>query len=269
MNYIFVADQFKNNITGGAELCLDTLISAKPNIIKLYSNKVNSELIDKYKDDIWIFGNYSQLNIDLISSSNIKYYIIEFDYKFCELRQPDSHYCSCKTKKHGKKILSFLNKAISVFFMSTAQYEMHGIKNGIVMAAPFSLHEINLLREQRNNNRERNGWAVLHSNLWRKGTRESMRWCTKKKYFVKLIKNMRYDNYVRFLGGVEGLCFLPNGIDSCPRIVTEAKLAGCKLNINDKVQQATEKWFSLDFDDMEKYLLETTNVFWNTICRTE
>jgi hypothetical protein len=266
MNYIVVADYFKNNVIGGAELCLDTLISNRNNIIKLYSSYVNNELISRYKDDTWIFGNYNNLNIQI--PSFLKYYVIEFDYKFCELRQPDSHDCDCKLKEHGKKILSFLENAKTVFFMSTAQCKMHNISNGIVLGSPFSAYEINLLKKQRKN-QKRNGWAVLHSKLWRKGTMESLKWCTENKYAIKLIKNISYEKYVSLLGSADGLCFLPNGIDSCPRIVTEAKLAGCKLHINNNVQQITDEWFGFDYDDMENYLLKITDTFWKKICQTE
>ena len=62
------------------------------------------------------------------------------------------------------------------------------------------------------------------------------------------------------------MCFLPKGSDTCPRLVIEAKLLGCKLQLNDNVLHAKEKWFDTeDIEEIEKHLREQPKKFWDVV----
>ena len=60
----------------------------------------------------------------------------------------------------------------------------------------------------------------------------------------------------------KGLCFKPSGLDTCPRMVIEAKLLGCELDMNDLVQHNDESWFKGSYDDIVKYLKSRPAFFW-------
>ena len=71
------------------------------------------------------------------------------------------------------------------------------------------------------------------------------------------------------LNQAEGLVYLPLGGDTCPRIVIEAKLLGCKLHLNENIQHKNEEWFtSDDLFDTEAYLYAARQKFWNSISQT-
>ena len=70
---------------------------------------------------------------------------------------------------------------------------------------------------------------------------------------------------MRKLSEYEGLCFTPLGGDTCPRIVIEAALLGLQLYINDNVQHLGEAWWGGSPDEIESYLLDGHNRFWNEL----
>jgi glycosyltransferase involved in cell wall biosynthesis len=70
---------------------------------------------------------------------------------------------------------------------------------------------------------------------------------------------------LRTLSEYKGLAFMPLGGDTCPRLVIEAKLLGLDLIINDNVQHASEDWFNRDLDQIESYVLDSHNRFWNKL----
>jgi glycosyltransferase involved in cell wall biosynthesis len=58
---------------------------------------------------------------------------------------------------------------------------------------------------------------------------------------------------------------MPLGGDTCPRIVIEAALLGLNLHINKNVQHVGEAWWGGSPDEIESYLLEGHNRFWDEI----
>ena len=59
----------------------------------------------------------------------------------------------------------------------------------------------------------------------------------------------------------KGLVYLPAGLDTCPRLVIEAKMLDCKLILNNKVQIKDEEWLEKDkinllFNLQEKIIKE-------------
>ncbi|MFA6050907.1 MAG: hypothetical protein WC761_07005 [Candidatus Paceibacterota bacterium] len=83
---IVVADMFVEDYLGGAELTTQALIDSSPlEIFKLHSKDLNMDLLKEGVDRFWVFGNFSGMNGNLIPSivGNLKYAILEYDYKYC------------------------------------------------------------------------------------------------------------------------------------------------------------------------------------------
>ena len=81
---IFVSDLFAEEYVGGAELTSEALIQESPfRVQKLKSKNVTLSTLEQGAGKFWIFGNFSQLNPELIPSivGNLKYAILEYDYK--------------------------------------------------------------------------------------------------------------------------------------------------------------------------------------------
>ena len=91
---VFVSDFFVDEIIGGAELTTQALVESCPfPHVRIKSKDVTIESLQKYQDHYWIFGNFSQLDYNLIPTmvGNIRYSVLEYDYKFCKYRSIERH----------------------------------------------------------------------------------------------------------------------------------------------------------------------------------
>jgi len=283
-NIVFVADLFAEQYVGGAELTSDALIkSSKFPIICINSKDVTLQTLESGFKKYWIFGNCSQIDINLIPSivANLNYSILEYDYKFCKYRSIEKHEanekesCNCHEEIHGKMISAFFYGAKSLWFMSEKQQEIYfnrfpflKDRENWVLSSVFDdqfFITLKMLREKYDNN-DRSGWLVLGSSSWVKGTQQALDWCKENGKEHKIIQNWPYGKVLEEMAQAEGLVYLPQGGDTCPRIVIEAKLLGCKLELNDNVQHKDEEWFSdVPAFDTEAYLYAARDKFWNSI----
>ena len=279
---VFVSDLFINDYVGGAELTSDALITSSPfRVLKLHASRVDIDCLRSGHEKFWIFGNFSSMNIDVIPTiiANMKYAVLEYDYKFCRYRSPEKHRdstgsdCDCRDNDHGKLISAFYYGAKSLWWMSEGQQEIYLSRfpflknvNNTVLSSVFDEKFFTKVKALNSVEKERKGWIVLGSNSWIKGFDQAEQWCkdTGKEYEV--VWDLSYDELLAKLSCAEGFVYLPKGFDTCPRMVIEAKLLGCKLHLNDFVQHKDEEWFaSDDILDTESYLYAARERFWNAI----
>jgi glycosyltransferase involved in cell wall biosynthesis len=280
---IFVSDLFVEDYVGGAELTSEALIEASPyRIQKIRSRDVNLAALQQGISKFWIFGNFAQLNAELIPSiiANIQYTVLEYDYKYCKFRSPEKHAlhegkCDCDSNLNGKLISAFYYGAKCLWWMSEAQKQRYVNlfpflleKDNVVLSSVFSkttLGTLQFLREKMEKT-ERTGWVVLGSDSWIKGTAAAVEWCKQTGKQYEIVGGIAYDQMLAKLSQAEGLVYLPPGGDTCPRLVIEAKLLGCKLHVNDNVQHANEDWFNTeDLESISSYLYTAPEIFWKAI----
>lgn len=281
---IFVSDMFVEDYVGGAELTTEALIKASPmSVMKVHSRDVDLSLLERGQSKFWIFGNFAGLDKNLIPSiiANMNYSVLEYDYKFCRYRSPEKHQeaerspCGCAAEWHGQLISAFFHGAKSLWWMSERQRDryysqfptLHNIRS-TVLSSIFddeTFLKIATLRDLYKN-KSRSGWIVLGSQSWVKGWQAAEEWCKTNSKQYEVVWNLPYDALLEKLAIAEGFVYLPNGGDTCPRMVIEAKLLGCQLVLNENVEHAKEEWF--DTDDTvttESYLYAAREIFWNGI----
>ncbi len=281
---VFVADLFVQDYVGGAELTTEALITSSPlNVFKIRSQDLSLELLEKGHRKYWVFGNFAGLDLNLIPTivANMKYSILEYDYKFCRYRSPEKHElaekvpCDCNNQEQGKMISAFMLGAQSLWWMSEKQQERYlsmfpflAERENTVLSSVFDdtfFLTIKLLREKYSNS-ERKGWLVLGSTSWIKGTDEAEKWCKENNKEYTVITGWPYEKVLEEMAQAEGFVYLPPGGDTCPRMVIEAKLLGCKLQLNKNVQHKDEIWFNTDdMFDTEAYLFAARERFWTAI----
>ena len=281
---IFVADLFEQDYAGGAEMTSEALISESPyKIQKIHSRDVNLSILGQGLQKFWIFGNFSQLNPELIPSiiANLKYSVLEYDYKFCKFRSTEKHFsetgisCDCNEQLYGKLISAFYYGSKAMWWMSEAQKEKYfrlfpflSEKDNIVLSSVFSKNSLQVIQSLRNSSAGivRKGWVVLGSQSWVKGFETAKKWCEDNGKTYEVVWNLPYSQLLSKLAVAEGFVYLPAGGDTCPRMVIEAKLLGCKLQLNDDVQHKNEEWFATDdLQSIQDYLYTATELFWKAI----
>ena len=280
--YVFVSDLFHQQYAGGAELSLKTLFESAPGSVTLAnSSMVNDEFIDFYRDSKWVFGNIADLSSDVIAQlikENIEYSFIEFDYKLCKHRNPvlydfvEGETCDYSKTDRGLAIQEFVRNSKSTFFMSEEQrriYQEHlpeiSDANTHILSSLFDDHffeRINTLNTKYEGQPRDDKWLVLGSNSWVKGALPSENWCKENNLDYELIFGVEYNQFLKRLAQAKGLCAMPAGYDTCPRLVIEAKLLGCELQTNEYVQHRDEEWFNKPSEEIIKYLRTRKDYFW-------
>ncbi len=281
---VFVSDMFASDYVGGAELTSQSLIDSAPfKVATLRSREVTTELLEQGHQKYWIFGNFSDLNKELIPTivANMTYSVLEYDYKYCKWRSPQKHEaaenspCDCHNSLEGKMVSAFLHGAKSLWWMSEKQMEYyHSIypfleeNENVVLSSVFDdafFLSVKMLKEKYKNT-ERKGWIVLGSTSWVKGADTAEKWCKDNNKEYEIVWNLPYDQVLEKLAQAEGFVYLPTGWDTCPRMVIEAKLLGCELVLNENVQHKDEIWFTSDDEfDTQAYLYAARERFWNSI----
>lgn len=284
VDVVFVADMFVDDYAGGAELTLEALIEACPfKAFKLHSRDVTLDMLQQGHQKFWIFGNFADLDKQLIPSicANMNYSIVECDYKFCRYRSIERHeenersQCNCHNEEGGKMVSAFMYAAKSLWWMSEKQEEIYTKrfpflkeKNSTVLSSVFNDVTFAMIKSLSNAIpiSDKKGWIVCGSPSWIKGTDDAIEWCKSNGLEYEVVWNIPYSAMLEKLARAEGLVFLPKGADTCPRMVIEAKLLGCKLHLNDNVQHKDELWFDTkDQFDTEAYLYLSRDRFWNGI----
>tara|TARA_R110002012_G_scaffold318192_1_gene535867 strand:- start:91 stop:945 length:855 start_codon:yes stop_codon:yes gene_type:complete len=273
---IFVNDFW--NYQGGAELTFEALIEKCPyQHEKKESQAITKEYLQQNKKNLFILGNLSLLSDELkfYFCKNINYCLLEFDYRICKHRLPQLHVdsnCDCqKTLLANIKtnMLLLFHSKIN-FFMSEQQknYYLKNVsklknKNNIVISSAFCDKDMSTIKSQKIDNKN-DTWLIQKSNSWVKGTKNSIKYATEKKLNFKLFENLTREQMLSLFASSKGFIFLPNGFDTCPRTIIEAKLLGCEIICNDYVQHSQEKWFlnkTSIWDKIQNNKVE----FWNII----
>ncbi len=280
-DFVFVSDMFQAQYAGGAEMSLQTIMeNCQNSLAGINSQFLSTELLESNTDSKWIFGNISQLKEEMfekIQELNLDYSFVEFDYKFCKHRNPllyemvEGEPCDYDQTELGQRMTKFMNNASSVFFMSKKQMDIHkkslpGLKNErmFVLSSLFSEEFFDLIDKTRAKHKSRrsNKWLVMGSNSWVKGAEESEQWCKDNNKEYEVLWNVPPGEFLERLSTFKGVCFKPSGLDTCPRLIIEAKLLGCELEINENVQHVNEEWFKLDPDKIVEYLRSRPAFFW-------
>ena len=279
---VFVADLFADQYIGGAELTTEALIEACPfEYEKINAKDVTIATLQQYQQCFWIFGNASQLQLQLIPSivGNLRYAVLEYDYKFCKYRSVERHKhetgeeCDCHDDQLGKLVSAFFFGAEKVFWMSSKQEERYVERfpflefKGRVLGSVFDKSDLKILEFLKGGS-NKGGWLIQKSDSWIKGTEDAIDWCEKNKKDYELFSNLTRSQLLNKMFEANGFCFLPRGGDTCPRVVIEAKILGCELKLNDNVQMANEAWFELGTPDtMLEHLKALPERFWVDINR--
>ena len=278
---VWVQDLFAAQYAGGAELTSQALIdSAKDEIFCVKSDSVSMETLQSGAGKLWVFGNFGSINANLIPTivGNLKYVILEYDYKFCLHRSVELHAkaegseCDCHKRDIGKMVSAFFYGARHIFWMSAAQRDRYlqrfpflSQRPHTVLSSIFSAETLAEIDNLRSISRERRGWIVLGSNSWIKGASDAEQWCKDENKEYEVVWNLPYFDLLKRMSCAEGFVYLPRGGDTCPRMVIEAKLLGCSLHTNSDVQHAEETWFKGSPEEIEEYLASRPDVFWETV----
>jgi hypothetical protein len=289
MKYIHLDD---NAISvGGTNLTsLAILEDRVEDVISISCKELTINHINKYKDKLWIIGNFTnlfslqeELVLALLKNKFVK---IEFDYNFCQYRGEIPHKilgngeCSCPHGLTGVPIISriyneVVKNSLHTFFMSNRQRSIYSthmpylkFEKTSVLTSCFTKSTFYLFQALRQNKKSDTyaipqGFGGWHSEA--KGVRESINFCESNNLKYRVLPNQPYEKHLDELSRMKGLVFLPIIDDTCPRCVIEAKLLGVDVISNINSQHITEWWWKKPIEEIEQYLESRPKYFWRII----
>lgn len=288
---VFVGDMFVEDYQGGAELTTEAIILKAPHkVFKVHSGSLSIDMLKRYPDVYWVLANFTMCDVASLAymiENNLKYSVLEYDYKYCMYRSEVMHLnqtkspCDCPLRPHGNVVEKLYSGAQHVFWMSEKQKDhflsripaLLFVDEGkhVVLSSVFSDSTIDKLLELREVHSKTAGklpvkiWGVQGSNNWIKGSQETVKWCTENKKPVKILSGLQPEEFLKQLAMCDGLVFHPLDFDTCPRVVIEAKVMGLDLELNDNVQHKDEPWFTGSIESTVEYLRARGKVFWDNI----
>ena len=293
---VFVTDFLASEIQGGAELSLDAIVQAAPKDMQVGVIKTELLTPDMLSDKSihWVFGNYTRiprvtLDFWLRTSDQMSYSIIEFDYKYCILRNEIVHnyqtfmhtksfsFCNCMTQEIGLITEKLFYNAQKLFFMSEEQKKLiysrmprlvEKQNNHFIQWSTWTPEHLQKL-DDLHTERAANGFGPMYliqgSENWLKGTENAIKFAESQTKLYKVAPHMKYEDFLTEMSKCQGFIFHPNAWDTCPRVVVEAKLIGLEVYVNDKVQIKDDPIYNQDRQTLLEYLHKSPQNFWTNI----
>ena len=135
-----------------------------------------------------------------------------------------------------------------------------GLKNvGHVGASIWLDQDLEFIRNNCKN-KKNNLYAIMKSNNPIKKTLECIKFCNEQKIEYDLIYDNDNKKFLKKLSEYKGLIFKTGHLETCGRILVEAKMLNCKLIYQKKlVGAAYEPWFSLDGEELIEVIKKISN----------
>jgi len=276
---VFLADAFAEDYVGGAELTSEALIQGSPenkDTVKIKCTDLTNSIINQYKEAHWVVLNFASLNnnLKLYLIKNVNYSIVEYDYKFCKFRSLDLHRiqtgqeCDCANKKENKINLAFYGYAKKIWFMSDAQKQifLENVKtikeeNTKTLNSVFSQGDLRFIDSIKNNEKD-DKYLIVRTNSWIKGYENCVKYAQENSLKAEVVSDLPYHELLIKLSTSKGLIFLPDGADTCPRLVMEAQMLGCETILNENVQHKDESWAN-SAESCREHMNTRCSTFWS------
>ena len=215
------------------------------------------------RDKIFIFSNFIFLkeHCKNYAINNLKYFVYEQDHKYIKSRNPIK-YVNFIAPKEERINIEFYKGAIKVLFLTKLSMEVFQKNTDLdnllnLKSSVWRKKELEFLKE------------ICDNEIQRK--QDSIETCRKNSWDYDLVSDRNFKNFLKKLSKYEKLLFLTGHLETCARIVVEAKMLNLKVITNKKlIGAASEEWYSLSgkelIDEMEKIssnmpmkILETIN----------
>ena len=241
-NIIFISDYFINEITGGAELCNDALITEHLQknyfVVKIKSENIDEQFLTNNKNNFFIIANFFLLSekIKNFIIKNINYCILEHDHKYLKSNNPAIHK-DFLSPEEALQNLDFFKAAKFVLCQSTLHCEVVFkntlLKNIVNLKGNIWKQEhFDILNKFAKNKEKNIKHGIINTNNKNKGMINSINYCYEKNINFDYIYGAEFPKFIEQLSKVENLIFMPNWIETFSRLSIEAKILGCKLITN-------------------------------------
>jgi len=255
MKILFISDFLLHDLptAGGAEICnfilAQELRANGHTVDELRSREVTPDFIES-NDETYIVSNFIQLSEATKEALRLRRYVLfEHDHKYISIRDP-SPFKDFVVPKEFLQNVSFYEDAQAVLAQTALHAEVmrknlpstcNIINLGCSLWSDTQLEAIEKLAPTQSEFQ----CAVLESSNPIKNTARAVNFCQQRGFTHDIFGNLSYEDLMARLACCEALAFFPTTLETCCRVVVEAKMLGCKVYTNGLIGAASENWFQL------------------------
>ena len=245
-NLIYISDFFEAEVLGGAEISdgvlIDYLAKEGHNIKTVKSEKFDPTI---HKADTFIISNFvglSGVNKNWFFSSGVNYIIIERDQKYVRSRNtamykdfaaPESEVVNQTFYRGAQKVFCLTNHSADLLLKHIDLTNVESLG-----CTQFSQEQFDYIRKMYKESK--NGkWCIVPG----KRSNKAMQLCEIQKIDYDYLKNCQWKELMETMSEYEGLVFFSHAVETCCRLVVEARMLGLKVKTDNRVGCTYEDWF--------------------------
>ena len=243
-NIIYISDFFINEVRGGAELSDDVVINflerSGLNIRRITSNNFNPN-VDKAST--YIISNFTGLSEDKKNYlKKNKYIIIERDQKYVKSRNtaeylnfvaPQSEVINEDFYRNAKKVFCLTNHQADLFIKHIDLPNVAALG-----CTQFSDKQLNILRNNLDS-KKNNQYAIING----KRKDKAIALCERENLKYNIIPNLPYRKFINELSNYKGIVFFSHAVESCCRLLIEARVLEMEIITDNRNGCTYENWF--------------------------
>ena len=274
--FYLIADFFYKDFTGGAELndfsLMDQFRKSGIEVQEVYCRDVTIEFLSQNQEANFIVANFVALSSEIKQHmiENNRYVIYEHDHKYLKKRNPifykdfvapQAELANIDFFKNARATICLTQLALEVFKKNT------GLENvDKVGASVWRDEDLDYLVEL-SNACEKNGLAaIMDSSNPIKKRDQCISFCQKNKISFDLISDRNHRNFLQKLSSYDKLIFMTGHLETCCRIIVEAKMLNCEVITQQRLIGAcSEEWFKLNgtelIEEIRKVSKNSVSVF--------
>ncbi len=259
-DYIMVMDFFFSEVKGGAELNAESLIErfndVGVHVHKMKSQHVTLDFLKNNQDKKFIFSNFILVSEECkqYAIKNLNYAIYEQDHKYLKTRNP-IYFIDFVAPKDQRANIEFYKGAKVVFFLTklakdvfVANTELDNVCN--LKSSVWTVDDLNFIRSISNTPKIKDV-AVMNSSNPIKRRERCIEYCEQNGLNYELISDPNFQNFMKKLSQFEKLVFFTGHLETCARILVEAKMMNLKVICPKRlIGAASEPWFSLSGNEL-------------------
>ena len=255
-----VMDFYFSEIQGGAEINAESLVTRfeeiSQDIQKIKSQEATVAFLKSNRESIFIFSNFILLPEESkqYAIKNLKYFVYEQDHKYIKSRNPVK-YVDFIAPKEERINIDFYRGAIKVLFLTKLSMDVFRLNTELtnlynLTSSVWRKQELDYMREISNTPKTKN-IAVLDSSNPIKRRADCITTCQKNNWDFELIGDKNFKNFMLKMSSFKKLLFLTGHLETCARIVVEAKMLNLKVITQKKlIGAASEDWYSLSGEEL-------------------
>jgi hypothetical protein len=251
--YCLIADFFYRDFTGGAELndfsVIERFKEQGIRVEEKYCRDLTIEYLKNNKDINFIVANFVTMpeKIKEFITHNCKYIIYEHDHKYLKKRNPifykdfvapATDLANIEFYRNANRVVCLTQLAVDIIKKNTGLENISKI--GASVWTDADLDFILSLSSKIKNNK----FAIMDSKNPIKKRQQCIDYCVANKFEFDLISDKDNHRFLEKLSNYKGLIFMTGHLETCCRLVVEAKMLNCKIIMQKKlIGAASEDWF--------------------------